>query len=484
MEGIAVQVGNGTAYIPPGSPAALNLPNTTATIPPVNPPDLQGTLPIKIPEQPQTDLNALVNSFTTQAADSTQKETDQVDVIGNLLGQLEGQNAEQAALENQVGRPQLDKDLLELTNKARQQTTEFNQAYLNAEGKQQTRAETTVAQQNLQRQRAIDVMITNSLIAAKQGQIEYANSIVDRAIKAKYEPLKARIETQKFLLEGLKTKAAEDRKNKLNLQMKALEKQEEEDKLIQSMIIEAANAGAPLSLIEKAKSAGSAEGVASLVGKYSASYLDRQLKQAQLANIYSTIAERNKTIEDSKKTTAVSSKMDADDDFKKLKGNAELKSALIAYQSAVEEGGAKRKDTAGGANLDTLYQDVLQAYRAAKNLGALQGPDLQLVDDAIKRATFEKTGTGKVTNVALFGIPTTLKRAKTEKNALSSIATAFDTVDRNTERFKSIISSKNPDWVDTDYFKAVIGGSGLSNEDLLNMIPTESLETNEEFFGK
>lgn len=160
-----------------------------------------------------------------------------------------------------------------------------------------------------------------------------------------------------------------------------------------------------------------------------------------------------------KTKTADTTKMDADSDFKKLKGSADLKQKLGDYQTLVDEIGAQRKGSKNGGRLDAAYQEVLQAYRAAKDLGALQGADLQLVDDAIKRATFEKTTTGRVLNVPLLGIPTAIEKGITKNRAETSITEALDIAQKNMSRAKTIIESKNPNWVNTPYFQSIYGTS-------------------------
>ena len=170
--------------------------------------------------------------------------------------------------------------------------------------------------------------------------------------------------------------------------------------------------------------------------------LDSAIKREQLAQLRAA-----------KNSTPESSEMDKNSDFKKLKGNAELKQALDAYKKAVEEQGARKDKNPNAAILKEKYGAVLQAYRAAVDLGALQGSDVQLVDDAIKKATYEGAGLWNV----FLGIPNAVRKAKTRSAAEKSIESAFSTIESNNARLQSIIEASNPSWTQTPYYQVITG---------------------------
>lgn len=239
--------------------------------------------PIKIPQpQPQQNLLAgLTQNFQATADASTAKQDEATSTYENLLNQLGMESADTLAMQEQQGLPQAEKELLDLQKVANQQQARYIQGYTQAEMARNTRQETNLAQTNITRQNAIDSLLTNSLISAKQGDITYANTLIDRAIKAKYDPIKATLNAKKFILEQVNTKAAEDRKNAINLQIKQAEKQETDLLNKEKMIIEAAPF-APVDILAKAREAKTTLEAAQILGKYGGDYMKTELLKEQI----------------------------------------------------------------------------------------------------------------------------------------------------------------------------------------------------------
>lgn len=279
----------------------------------INNSQIQPTNPVVIPNAPPTtDLNALVGSFQntiptleTGVTNAEGAVTNTQNDILTLSKQLEGQTADQINAENAQGLPVLNKDLLELQKKARQQETEYLSAFVNQEGKQNTRAETTVAQQNLQRQNAIDVMLTNSLIQSKQGDVKYAQDIADRAIKLKYDPIRQSIETKlKFYdinkdnLSRADKKLFDEKSKQWDLQLKEVDKLEEFQK---TALNNAMLNNAPQSVLQSISRAGSIEDITKLGSTYlqsPADKLDLQIKRAQLTKLNQELSTKNTDVGD------------------------------------------------------------------------------------------------------------------------------------------------------------------------------------------
>ena len=491
------------------SPLATTLPTTTN----VNASTL-GTTPINVP----TQTFATTPPVTTNVADEFLKATEVADTeaqktsqdistkLFNLIPELKGEAQALATAQEQAGVNTLKKDLQGINSQILKKQAEIAQddVTLIANMRAEERRDTLLpfAQQGqakiagdaaiMRALKTSEIGVLNATALAKQGDIALAMETAKQAVDVKYAPYKEAIKVYEAQLKALEPILSADEKKQARAQevkgkfaMKEIEKAEAEEKAVQEYVLDGIANGAPASLIERAKKAKTAIEASQILGGYSTKNVEAQIKRSQLAKANADA--RKAALEDSKSTTnsAVIKAMDSDPDFLKLKGNAELKAALTSYQSAVDEGGAKRVGRSGAAELDTLYQEVLQAYRAAKDLKALQDSDLKLVDDAIKRATFTKTGTGKVLNVVGLGIPSAIKKGQTERGAKVSIDTAFGAIDRNNERLKGVVSAKQPEWVETDYFKTVLGVGGnaqLSNEELLNSLPDTN--TNESFFNK
>lgn len=277
-----VQLNTGTAEVPTTVPVGSV----------INPaPGIQ--TPQAPVSQAQTALSGLIASQNAQALASQNVVDTGLTDIQKLSDTLGGQTADSQALEAQYGLPQQQKELSDLNTLQQQQLGQYISSYNQAEAARNTRQETGVVEQNLQRQHAVDALLTSSLISAKQGNIQTAQANVDRALALKYEPIKQALETKKYIIDQMKGKAAADAKNKFDLQLKQVEKEEKNDKDIQDTIIDAINGGAPTELVTKAQKAKSPAEAAAILGRYSSAALDRKYKEAQIANVYSEIAKRN-----------------------------------------------------------------------------------------------------------------------------------------------------------------------------------------------
>lgn len=276
-----------TGNIDPAISAGQIGSQTAIQVPPVLP---QQNLIAGLPQQLQATADA-----------STQQQTTEQNALVSLQNQLTGQTADMQAQQEALGYTQNMKELKDLTNLSNKQQADYLAGYVQAEGARNTRQETNVVQQNLTRQHGIDALLTNSLISAKQGDISFANTLVDRAIAAKYDPIKAKIEVQKTILDQINTKASEDRKNALNMQLKQYDKQIEDEKNSNNMLTDAIAQGAPMSVINSAQkiiaNGGTPTDVAVAVGQYSGAYAKAQLlkeqiktEKAQQSNYYASAA--------------------------------------------------------------------------------------------------------------------------------------------------------------------------------------------------
>lgn len=221
-------------------------------------PGVPMSLPQTNPQQESSKLNALATSFGAEAlaAEGEQKQAQgsydsaSNDLI-NLSKQLENQTADQFNLENQSGIPEISKDLLELQNQARQRNLQYQKQFITAEGQPIPMGVIVGQQAQLQRQEAVDIALINSNIQAKQGQLALAQSTVDRALAAKYEPLKARLETQKLVLQQgydkltrAEQKLRDAKIEEKNLKLKEIENEEENRAGVLNLINTAAANGA------------------------------------------------------------------------------------------------------------------------------------------------------------------------------------------------------------------------------------------------
>lgn len=244
----------------------------------------------------KNDPTAFATSFQapvdTAQADVTTAEkginTASQDVL-NLQKQLEGKTAEQIALENQAGIPQVNAELIGLQSEAQRLTNEYLNAIKQREAQGGVAAVVGADQKRIQAQAASDIGLINSQIQAKQGQLELARSTVDRAIAVKYEPILQSLETKKMFYEMNKDALSradkfllEAKNRQWTIQQKEIERKMEDEKSLQNMIINASQINAPSSVIDAAKKAPNILEAAKILGQYSPETLKYELLKEQI----------------------------------------------------------------------------------------------------------------------------------------------------------------------------------------------------------
>ena len=135
---------------------------------------------------------------------------------------------------------------------------------------------------------------------AKQGRYDSAKAIADRAVSAKLEgqrilgdKLKFDYEENKDLFTKAESRTFESAYADRN---RRLDAEEANLKEISDLSLQALADGAPTSIASQMRAAKTVEEAMRIGGQY-VGLLDRQAKQASIANAYSAIAERNKTPE-------------------------------------------------------------------------------------------------------------------------------------------------------------------------------------------
>lgn len=255
--------------------------------------------PVAVPQAPLSNVDNFATSFNNQVTEAqggvntAQNEVSsaQQDLL-NISKQLEGKTAEQIALENQAGIPQVNQELLGLQNEAQRLTTEYLNAIKQREAQGGVAAVVGADQKRIQAQASSDIGLLNAQIQAKSGQLQMAQNTVDRAIAIKYEPLLQSLETKKMFYEMNKDnlsradKALLEAKDKQwTLQKTQIEKQMEDEKAIQNLAITASGNGAPANVLNKLAKAKTFADAISIGGAYMADPLDRSIKAAQLRKL-------------------------------------------------------------------------------------------------------------------------------------------------------------------------------------------------------
>ncbi len=278
------------------TPAPTSVPSSA--IQPVSPIAVPQTQPVPsdLLSQANQDLATLQTNAQTEAdlAKSGQgnaenaQQTSQND-YQSLVDQLSGKTSDQAALEAQQGLPQINTDLRDLQTLKKQQTAGYIQGVRNIAQKNVSQGERNTAEIESTRQHAVDSLLTESLISAKQNDQLTAQAQVDRALNLKYDPILAKIDAQKAILENNKylltradLKAANAKTTALDLQTKKIEEEKQNAKALQDMIINATSQGAPIADVQRAAKAKTPMEAAQILGKYAGDFLKNELLKSQL----------------------------------------------------------------------------------------------------------------------------------------------------------------------------------------------------------
>jgi len=192
------------------------------------------------------------------------------DQLQALNQQLLGESAYRAEREDTKGLPGLLQTQTDLTNRIRTLQAEQQaiplQIQQESEGRGRTRAGTSVLEMGRLRENAIQALSTNALLQATNGNILTAQTLVDRAVAQKFDPVRERINVAKANIELIlnSPKFSIEDKNRAQKQMaiqaqkeKELETQEAEEKAIMGVALQAAQAGLDAVTQDKIKNAGS-----------------------------------------------------------------------------------------------------------------------------------------------------------------------------------------------------------------------------------
>lgn len=183
---------------------------------------LQPSPQINLPS-PKSDLNlATIQSVQAntptpdvqkEIANTNNQELNYNKTSGNLNElntSLANKSTEQIQLENTQGIPELNRNITDLQNIARQKTAEYQLVgqttpySLAGQGRgistSLLRGQEATIQRQKQTSLAVDALVANSQLESARGNLTYAQNLVDRAISMKYDPIIAKIDAQNKIL--------------------------------------------------------------------------------------------------------------------------------------------------------------------------------------------------------------------------------------------------------------------------------------------
>ncbi len=285
---------------------------------------------------------------------------------------------------------------------------------------------------------------------AKQGKYDSAKQIADRAVAAQLETQRTKNEALRLIYEDNKSLFDKDEQRafetRQNDRERVLDKRESDLKQISDLSLNALQNGAPTAIATQMRQAKTPEEAIQVGGQY-IDRLDRQYKIAQINKIGLETLQIQAEKED-RKNGILSEKdiqaIDKSPQGAKVKTAGDLKLKLSSYQDLVEKYGFEISGPEK-AVLENAYIELQLAYKEAANLGVLNGPDLTLVEGAIRSATPGLFG--NVGNILRFGGGT--------RNLKANLEQAQSTLNNAAALNLEQLYSRNPSYRNSQYVQSL-----------------------------
>lgn len=366
---------------------AISADTIDSTTKPLNLPE---PTPTPTPEVTLPETSPLDAERTRIQADKTQQESG----ISSLLKEMGIVSGKEATYADQLGAEKAQQEYDRYSSEIEAEKNSANRMIENIRKNNPTRALrggqldliANIERESLAKQ--ADLAILGN---AAKGRFDTATSIAKRKVESELAPLKAEYDARKFIYDNNKELFSKAELTKLDALVKAEEKKinKEEERLTKGneMIINALQFGAPQSVIDKTneiiKKGGSVVQIAQSLGKYNKD-IDMEVKKATIAKAWADAKKSDTTL--GNLTEAQLKQIDTSPQGKKLVSLSGLYQKSQTYKNLLDTYGFK---VAGAekARLDQAYADLKIAYKEAANLGALTGPDVLLLEEAIKPAS-------------------------------------------------------------------------------------------------
>lgn len=275
------------------------------------------------------------------------------------------------------------------------------------------------------------------------------SEIADRKIQAELEPMKARLDNLKFFYgenkDVLTKKQDQVYQERIKAEEREYNRQEQEKKQLSdtklSLLKSAAEQQAPAEVLSAIQSSKTPSDAISAAGQYVGNILDTQLKKAQIAKAWA----------DAKKVDTTSGvlteqqlrQIDTSPQGKKLTTLSNMYQLSQTYKNLVDTYGFKASGPEK-ALIDRAYADLKIAYKSAAELGALTGPDVALLEEAIKPSA---GGAIKFLDYKLSG-----GRGGVTDAIESGLVRAREEALKNYKQ----LTARNPGYGQSDYVKSLI----------------------------
>ncbi len=435
---------------------------------PITASSLAPAMPFKLPPAPISTIASGLTGIANGVKDSTiqQNELDRKaqeaeaalnkdsDGLKSLYTDILNTESSRAGLEEEAGLGTKQQKVTDYTNRIeaseRAQTNELR-ALEQAQGSGMSLQGKSEAAAAINRKYAFEQADLAVLQSAANRDFATAQSIVDRKIQLQLEPLKNQLEMRKFFYEENKEafNKADQRKFEADLRAeeRALDKETEDRQLLEGTrlkaLTNASEQGAPSSVLSAIQAAKTPEDAIKAAGKYGGDLLDREIKKAQLAKLYSDIAEtqgssikvdeNNKVVVKREEARKISKELVSNDSYKAIRKGQDSLQFLSDFENLFNETGA----TSGvfspreNADLKAKYNATILNLKEFFNLGVLNGPD----EAILKGILPDPTNRSAALTVASGGIYSPYAGTKAGLETMKkNIETTID------DRFKSLSS--------------------------------------------
>lgn len=363
-------------------------------VPQINAANLLGQSPLNIPQAPvntvasgiiagvgqgAVDYRAAAQRAEEAQASAGNRGAEALGEITRMAGDITGQKsdvlANQANIENQLGIQEQQKVLGDLNNEIANQTVAFRAEQDKIRNTPMSKEQAQIKSNEIEDtygRRLADLAIRQS---AAQGNVQAIQNNAERQTKLLLAPLDNRLEYLRTYAKDNADALSKKDSEKLSLILGDVENQRQQVQNLQKAktdyitLIAEEGAGTDQQLIQAIQRASTPEEVASLAANSGyLGRLDRQLKQAQIANIYSSMDKRGSTAAENKKAEA----------------QIQLNQLLNQYRNTISGLNFFTANAPSNkAAIQSLKGQITAVYKQAQQLGTLDAGVQKLIDSII-----------------------------------------------------------------------------------------------------
>lgn len=396
---------------------------------------------------------------------------------------LEGKGAAILKAEEDAGVNDMIKQLQELNLRIAQRTA----AYDAGEAKIMDQAipqDLLIGQSaSLQRQEAVELGALYSQASALQGNITLAQDIAERTVNLMYADEEQRIaNTQMFLEINSSDLSREEQKQAQKLQIalderaRILTEKKTDSTNTSNLLIELSSMGIDPGTLGISYSKSYEDNLSLAAPKIAeAANAPKQMTVKEMLDIQKAELELAKLQQEmgisssGQLTQDQLTKLDQTTEVKAIKNAQLLERALSNYKGLVEQyGAASFLQPAQQQQLASAYAEVATAWKDLKGLGALTGPDLAILEQAIPDVT--KPGSG----ASILGVDIGIRTGRA-KNALTTMENSLNALKADTAIQYNNLLQRNPAYIGSDYVQGLAGDT-IDAKSFLNLRGYDSNE--------